>query len=78
LNFLEVTADVCEAGVKALERLELSVDAGAERADGNVTDVAEEVLDTNFFGLFGFDYGGGVYEGFCCCGTILNIREKHG
>lgn len=57
--------------MEALERLKLVVYASGERTDGNVTDIAEEVLDANFFGLFGFDYGGCVDKGFCRGCAIL-------
>lgn len=46
-------------------------DFGGEGADGGVFYVAEEVFDTDFFGFFGFDGGGDVVEGFCCCGAVL-------
>ena len=62
--FLQVGADVAEAEVQALEGLELGCYARGEGADGYVADVAEEVLDADFFGFFGFDYGGGVHECF--------------
>jgi hypothetical protein len=41
--------------VEALEGLELRSYARGEGADGDVTDVTEEMLDANFFGLFGLD-----------------------
>jgi hypothetical protein len=31
------------------------------------------VLDADFFGFFGFDLGGGVHEGFGCCGAVLGM-----
>ena len=68
---LEVLADVAEAEVQALEGLQLGGYAGGEGADGDVADVAEEVFDADLFGFFGFDYGGGVHEGFGCGGTVL-------
>lgn len=57
--------------MEALERLELVVYTSGERTDGNVTNIAEEVLDADFFGFFGFDYGGCVDEGFCRGCAIL-------
>ena len=70
-DLLEVGADVPEAVVQALERLELFVYSDGEGADGYIADVAEEVLYTDFFGFFGFDDGGGVNEGFGGGGAIL-------
>ncbi len=70
-DFLEVGADVAEAEVQALQGLELGGYARGEGADGDVADVAEEVLDAYFFGFFGFDYGGGVHKGFGCGGAVL-------
>lgn len=75
-NFLEVCADVPEAVVEALEGLELSVYSGGEGADSNVADVSEEVLNTDFFGFFCFDDGGGVNEGFGGGGPVLDGREN--
>ena len=68
---LEVLADVAEAEVQALEGLQLGGDAGGKGANGDVADVAEEVLDADFFGFFGFDYGRGVHEGFCRGRAVL-------
>ena len=51
--------------------MELRSYARGEGADGDVADVAEEVLDADFFGFFGFDYGGCVDEGFGGCGAVL-------
>ena len=76
-HFLEIGADVAEAEVQALEGLELRCYARGEGADCYVTDVAEEVLDAYLFCFFGFDYGGGVHEGFgCCCAVLGNRRER--
>ena len=74
-DFLEIGADVAEAEVQALEGLELGGYACGEGADCYVADVAEEVLDAYFFGFFGFDYGGGVHEGFGCCCAVLGNRR---
>lgn len=70
-DFLEVLPDVAQAEMQALQGLELRGYACGEGADCDVADVAEEVLDADFFGFFGFDYGGGVDEGFGCCGAVL-------
>ena len=75
-DFLEIGADVAEAEVEALEGLELGGYACGEGADGYVADVAKEVLDAYFFGFFGFDYGGGVHEGFGCCCAVLGSRRE--
>ena len=69
--FLEIGADVAEPEVQALQGLELGCYACGEGADCDVADVAEEVLNAYFFGFFGFDYGGGMHEGFGCCGAVL-------
>lgn len=63
-HLLQVLADVAEAQMQPLQGLQLGCDAGGEGADGDVADVAEEVLDADLFGFFGFDDGGGVHEGF--------------
>lgn len=49
----------------------MGADAGGEGGCGGVFDVAEEMLDADFFGFFGFDGGGGVQEGFPGFGAIL-------
>lgn len=59
-----------------MEGLELVVYAGGEGADGDVADITEEVLDADFFGLFGFDYGRCVDEGFCRGCAILDYRHQ--
>jgi hypothetical protein len=74
-DFLEVLAYVTETEVEPLEGLELGGNAGGECADGYVADVAEEMFDADFFCFFGFNYGGGVDEGFGCCGAILRMLE---
>ena len=70
-HFLEVGLNVSQAQVKALERLKLGCDTCRESADCDVADVAEEVLDADFFCFFGFDDGGGVDEGFGRGGSVL-------
>lgn len=60
--------------MEALERLQLGGDARGEGADGDVTDVAQEVLDADFLGFFGFDDGGGVDEGFGGGGAVLKKK----
>jgi hypothetical protein len=62
-HFLQVAADVLEAQVQALQRLELRRYARGEGAGGDVADVAEEVLDADFFCFFCFDCAGRVDEG---------------
>lgn len=57
--------------------MELIVDAGGEGTDGDIADVAEEVLDTNFFGFLSFNYGRCVNEGFCGGCAVLDIRISH-
>lgn len=57
--------------MQALERLELICDTGAEGADGDITDISEEVLNADFFGFLGFDCGGGVDKSFGGCGAVL-------
>lgn len=57
--------------MQALKRLQLRGYAGGECADGDVADVAEEVLDADFFCFFGFDDGGGVDEGFRSSSAVL-------
>ena len=70
-HFLQVLANVPEPVVQALQRLQLRCYARGEGADGDVADVAQEVLDAYFFGFFGFDDGGGVHEGFGGGGAVL-------
>lgn len=62
--------------MEALEGLELVIYAGGEGADGDVTDIAEEVLDADLFGFFGFDYGGCMDEGFCRGCAILDYPHQ--
>lgn len=54
--FLQVLADVAETEVQALKGLELRGYACGESADRYVADVAEEMLDADFLGLFRFYY----------------------
>ena len=70
---LQVLAYVPEAEVQALQGLQLGGYACGEGADCYVADVAEEVLDADFFGFFGFDYRGGVHEGFGCGRAVLFV-----
>lgn len=64
--------------MEALEGLELVVYAGGEGTDCDVTDITEEVLDTDFFGFFSFDYGGCMNKGFCCGCAILDYPHQQG
>lgn len=74
-DLLEVALDVPEAEMEALEGLELVCEASREGADRYVADVAQEVLDSDFFSLFGFDDGGRVDEGFGGSGSILKKQR---
>ena len=56
----EVGLDVPDARLQALQGGELFGDAGGEGGRGRVFDVAQEVLDADFFSFFGFDGGGDV------------------
>lgn len=81
-DFLEVLADVAQAQVQALQGLELGCDAGGESADGDVADVAEEVLDADFLRFLGLDGGRGVDEGAgrCCailCSQLYPLYNHH-
>lgn len=62
--------------MEALEGLELVIYTGGEGANGDVTDITEEVLDTDLFSFFGFDYGGCVDEGFCRGCAILDYPHQ--
>lgn len=70
-NFGKVFFDFFQSDVQAFERGELGGDFGCEGADGVVFDVAEEVFDADFFGLFGLDEGRDVVEGFGCRRSVL-------
>lgn len=59
--------------MEALQRLKLGGYAGGKGADGNVANVAEEVLNTNLFCFFSLDNGGSVYECLCGCGSVLAV-----
>jgi hypothetical protein len=59
-DLLQVGLDVSEAEVKTLQGLELVGDAGGEGANGDITNIAEEVLNADLLGFFGLDYGGCV------------------
>ena len=59
--------------MKTLEGLELVGDTGGEGADSDVTDIAEEVLDADLLGLFGFDNGGSVNEGLGSRSSVLLV-----
>jgi hypothetical protein len=52
--------DVGEPGLEPAEGGELLGDARGEGGCGAVFDVAQEVLDPDFFGFFGFYCGGDV------------------
>lgn len=62
--------------MEALEGLELVIYAGGEGADGDVTDIAEEVLDADLFSFLGFDYGGCMDECFCRGCAILDYPHQ--
>ena len=53
---------------------ELFGDAGCEGCCCAVFDIAEEVLDPDFFCFLGFYCGGDVEECFPCFSTILGYR----
>jgi hypothetical protein len=55
-HLLQVLADIAQPKMQALEGLQLRGYACGKGTDGNVTDIAEEVFDTNFFGFLGFDH----------------------
>jgi hypothetical protein len=48
--------------MQSLKGLELRGDTCRESANGHVADVAEEMLNADFFGLFGLYYGRSVYK----------------
>ena len=75
-HFLQVEANVAQAQVQSLQRLQLGGDAGGEGADGDVADVAQEVFDANLLGFFGLDFGRGVDERFRGGGAVLARNEK--
>jgi hypothetical protein len=54
-HFLQVLADVAQAQVETLERLQLRGYARGESADCNVSDITEKMLDADFLCFFGFD-----------------------
>lgn len=60
--------------MEALKGLKLRSYACGEGADGDVADVAEEVLDADFFCFFGFDDGWGMDEGFRSGGAVLRFE----
>lgn len=72
-DLLEVGLDVAEAVVQALQGLELVGDAGRQGADGDVADVAQQVLDANLLGLLGLDDGGRVDKRLGGGGAVLTI-----
>ena len=57
--------------MEALQGFQLGGDAGGKGADGDIADIAQEVLDADFLGFFGFDDGGRVDEGFGGGGAVL-------
>lgn len=74
-DFLEILADIAESEVQTLQGLQLGGYTGGEGSDGDVADIAEEMLDADFLCFFCFDGGGGVDEGAgCCCAVLLSIR----
>lgn len=74
----EVPLNVGDARFEAAERGELRAHPGGERRRRGVFDVAEEVLDADFFGFFGFDRGRGVEERFPRFGAVLLHRAECG
>lgn len=72
LDLFEVVANVSQAEMESLQRLELGCYPRRERTDCDVTDVAEEMFDSDLLGFFGFDDGGGVDEGFGRGGAVLD------
>jgi hypothetical protein len=70
-DLLQVLRNIAETEVQALQRLQLGGYACGERADSNVTDVAEEVFDADFFGFFSLDLGGCMYEGLIGGSAVL-------
>lgn len=61
--------------MKSLEGLELVVNACCEGADGNITDVSEEVFNTDLLSFLSFDDRGCMDEGFCSSCTVLYLQS---
>lgn len=61
--------------MKTLEGLELVVNAGCKGADSNITDVPEEMFNTNLLSFLSFDDRGCVDEGFCGSCTVLYLQS---
>jgi hypothetical protein len=76
-NLFEVVFDFLKTFVEALEGFQLVGDLVGEGADGVIFDITKKVLDTDFFGFFGFDGGGEVVEGAGCGSSVLlNINKR--
>ena len=63
-HILQISGDLPQLPAETLQALDLVGDFLAEGALGVAVDVAEEVFDSDFLGLFGADFGGQVGEGF--------------
>jgi hypothetical protein len=70
-DLLQVCLDVTETEVEALEGLQLVGNASGEGADRDVSDIAQEVLDTDLFGLLGLNNRWCVDKGLGCGGSVL-------
>ena len=57
--------------MKAAEGGELLLNAGGEGGSGGILDVAEQVLNADFFCLFCLNGGGDVEEGLARLGAVL-------
>jgi hypothetical protein len=54
-NLVKVSADVLQAVMQALQRLQLRCHTSGQCTDGNVANITEQVLNSNLFCFFGFD-----------------------
>lgn len=77
LDLLEIMAYISKSKVESLKGLELGGDACGEGADGDVTDITQQMLNTDLLGFLGFDDGGSVHECLGRGGTILSLRLSY-
>lgn len=74
-DFLEVLGNVAKSQMQPLQRLELRSYPGRKGSDGHVSNIAKEMLHTDFLRFFGLDYGWGMDEGSRGRSAILSIRS---
>lgn len=70
-DLLQVILDVAQLEIQSLQTQQLVGDFLRQAADSRVFNIAQQMLDTNFFSLFGSNLTRDVFEGLRCGRSVL-------